>query len=93
VWLDPSLSYKFILQDSDSNVLWTVDNVTFAVGITTWNANTIYQQGNIVIDTSGQGILYVSLINNNQGNLLSSVSSWRALLGNVRTISAKRPLL
>lgn len=27
MWLDPTLSYKFILQDSLGNVQWTVDNV------------------------------------------------------------------
>lgn len=35
VWLDPTLSYKFILQDASNNVQWTVDNV---VGILTANA-------------------------------------------------------
>src|SRR5687768_4539553 len=27
VWLDPALSYKFVLKDSNDVTLWTVDNV------------------------------------------------------------------
>ncbi|HTL13063.1 MAG TPA: hypothetical protein VL588_11270 [Bdellovibrionota bacterium] len=32
VWLDPSLSYKFVLKDSDGNTQWTVDNVVGLLG-------------------------------------------------------------
>lgn len=92
VWLDPTLAYKLKLEDASNNVLWTVDNITFATGINTWNANTVYQQGNIVLDSSGQGILYVSLINTNQNNALTSVSSWRSLDGNIRTVSTNTTL-
>lgn len=89
VWLDPTLVYKFVLQDSLSNVLWTEDNVgsSAGTGIATWNTNTNYQMGNIVQDSSGYGLFYVSLINNNQGNALTTVSAWRVYAGNVRTVS------
>lgn len=92
VWLDPTLSYKFVLEDVNDNVQWTVDNVTFPIGISTWSTNSIYSQGAIVQDSSGQGILYVSLINNNQGNALTDVSAWRLLDGNIRTVSVNTTL-
>lgn len=31
LWLDPSLNYKFVLQDSGGIVQWTEDNVSFSV--------------------------------------------------------------
>lgn len=93
VWLDPTLSYKFILQDSLGTVLWSIDNVSFALGISVWSANTIYQTGSIVSDSSGSGLLYVSLINNNQNNALTNVSAWRVFAGNVRTVSSNSNLL
>lgn len=92
VWIDPTLTYKFILKDSGSNVLWTVDNVAFPLGVATWSTNTIYSQGSIVQDASGQGLLYVSLTNNNQGNALTNVSAWRAFDGYLRTVSVNTTL-
>lgn len=35
LWLDPSLSYKFIMQDVNSSIQWTVDNI---VGLLTVNS-------------------------------------------------------
>jgi hypothetical protein len=32
VWLDPTLAYKFILEDASNNVLWTVDQVVGLLG-------------------------------------------------------------
>lgn len=93
VWLDPTLSYKFVLEDVNDNVQWTVDNVSYLVGITTWNANSVYSQGAIVIDSSGYGIQYVSLVNNNQGNALTDVSAWGVLGGNFRTVSTNTSLV
>jgi hypothetical protein len=89
VWLDPALSYKFKLTDSADVVQWTIDNVTSpaATGVPAWNANVTYSIGQIVQDASGEGVLYVSLINSNVGNALTSVSSWRVHGGRVRTIS------
>jgi hypothetical protein len=89
VWLDPALSYKFKLTDSADVVQWTVDNVTSpaATGVPAWNANVTYSQGQIVQDASGEGVLYVSLTNNNVGNALTSVANWRVHGGRVRTIS------
>lgn len=31
IWIDPTLSYKFILEDSEGNVQWTEDNISFTV--------------------------------------------------------------
>lgn len=93
VWLDPTLDYKLILEDSNNKVLWTVDNVSYPTGLTTWNTNATYQAGAIVIDTSGTGMLYVSLVNNNQGNALTDVSAWRVFDGNIRTVSVNTTLL
>lgn len=31
LWLDPSLNYKFVLEDSGGTVLWTEDNIAFSV--------------------------------------------------------------
>lgn len=85
VWLDPTISYKFMLADSGNATIWTVDNVSFASGISVWGANVVYQQGSIAADTTGQ--LYVSLTNNNQGSPLTNVSAWRLFDGNIRTVS------
>lgn len=92
VWLDPTLAYKFLLEDVSGNLQWTVDNVTFPLGVTTWSTNTNYAQGQVVADSSGFGILYVSLISNNQGNALTSTSDWRVLNGNTRTVSTSSSL-
>lgn len=37
MWVDPTLSYKFVLEDTSGNVQWTIDNV---VGLLTANAVT-----------------------------------------------------
>lgn len=37
VWMNPALVYKFILEDSQGNVLWTEDNVSAQVTITASN--------------------------------------------------------
>jgi hypothetical protein len=92
IWLDPTLSYKFILQDASGNTIYSEDNVQFAVGVTTWNANTVYGQGALALDSSGQGMIYVSLTSNNQGNPLNTVSAWRVYDGNVRTLSTNTTL-
>lgn len=93
VWLDPTLAYKFVLQDAGSVTLWTADNVTVTTsGISTWNTNTTYAQGALVQDNSGYGLLYVSLISNNVGNALTNVSAWRIFDGNVRTVSTNTTL-
>lgn len=92
IWLDPALAYKFILTDASGNQLWSVDNVSFNIGITTWLSTETYQQGSIVQDTSGYGVFFVSLINNNIGNALTDVSAWRAYDGNTRTVSTNTTL-
>lgn len=98
IWLDPSLSYKVVLTDSTGATIYSVDNVSLGgsggvTGISTWNANSVYSQGAIVTDTSGYGLMYVSLIANNVGNPLTNVSDWRMFLGNTRTVSASSTLL
>jgi hypothetical protein len=93
VWLDPTLAYKFILEDVNSVVQWTTDNIAYPIGLTTWSANTTYSQGAIAADSSGQGLLYVSLINNNQNQALTSTSAWRMFDGNTRTVSTSSSLL
>jgi len=93
VWLDPTLSYKFVLKDASGNLQWTVDNVLPSVsGLASWSSTTTYSQGNIVQDSSGQGLLYVSLTNSNTGNALSNISFWRLFAGNVRTLSSNTTL-
>lgn len=93
VWIDPTLSYKFILQDSLGSTQWTIDNVSSPFQVSAWSSTVSYSQGQIVQDSSGFGLFYVSLINNNVNNALSSVSSWRRLGGNIRTISTGQTLL
>lgn len=92
VWIDPTLAYKFILEDSLNNVQWTVDQVSSPLSTAAWSANITYSQGAIVQDSSGQGLLYVSLINNNLNNALTSVGSWRVFAGNVRTLASNTTL-
>lgn len=93
VWIDPTLSYKFILKDSGGNTLWTVDNVSSPFEVTAWSSTVSYSQGQIVADSSGYGLFYVSLTNNNVNNALTSVSNWRRLNGNIRTLSTNTTLL
>lgn len=33
LWLDPTLSYKFILEDSSGNQIWSVDNIQGQLGV------------------------------------------------------------
>lgn len=94
MWLDPALAYKIKLTDSSDVVQsgYPVDNVS-AAGLTShWNANTTYSAGDIVADTSGAGMLYVSLSNNNLGNALSAVAYWRLFGGGTRTVTANTTL-
>lgn len=97
IWLDPSLAYKFVIQDSSGATIETVDNVSAAglSGAPTWNANSSYPQGAIVADSSGSGLFYVSLVNNNVGNALSSVANWRLYdpNGGFRTVTANTSML
>lgn len=94
-WLDPTLSYKFVLKDSSDVTQWTADQVSAAglTGAPQWSATTNYSAGNIVADSSGSGLLYVSLTSNNLGNALTSVSNWRAFGGGTRTVTANTTLL
>jgi hypothetical protein len=39
VWLNPAVPYKFVLEDANNNVLWTVDNVQGG-GVRTVTTNT-----------------------------------------------------
>lgn len=93
VWIDPTLSYKFVLEDVNSNVLWTVDNISSPFEITAWSSSISYSMGEIVQDASGFGLFYVSLTNNNVNNSLTSVSNWRRLGGNIRTVSTNTTIL
>lgn len=93
VWIDPTLSYKFILEDVNSNILWTVDNISSPFEITAWSSSISYSVGEIVQDSSGYGLFYVSLTNNNVNNALTSVSNWRRLGGNIRTVSTSTTIL
>lgn len=94
VWLDTALSYKFVLKDSDDVTQWTRDNVaSVSVGIATWSSNSTYSKGDIVSDGSEFGLLYVSLVDNNEGNALTDVSSWRIYDGNTRSVTADTTLL
>ncbi len=92
VWIDPSLAYKFNLTDADDvqQAGWPIDGVTDpnSAEIPEWNANQTYEQGSIVRDSSGYGLLYVSLADANTSNALTSVGHWRMFDGNVRTITA-----
>lgn len=97
VWLDPTLNYKFILQDSSGVQQWSVDQVAGAPGsalfVPQWSTNVSYSAGNVVADASGEGILYVSLTNGNLGNALTSAANWRVYDGKVRTVTSNTSLL
>lgn len=90
VWIDPTLSYKFVLEDSLGNIQWSIDNVSSPFEVTSWSATISYSMGEIVQDSSGFGLFYVSLTNNNVNNALTSVSNWRRLGGNIRTVSTSQ---
>lgn len=93
VWIDPTVSYKFVLEDSLGNLLWTVDNVSSPFEVAAWSAGVTYSQGEIVQDLSGFGLLYVSLTNNNVGNQLTDVAAWSMFDGNYRSTSSSAPCL
>ncbi len=94
VWLDSTLAYKFLLQDVNGNVQWTIDNVSFPLGVGTYSNNISYSKGAIVADVSGSGLLYVSASNGNQGNALSNPSYWLAYSGgNISTQSMAYQIL
>lgn len=94
-WLDPTLSYKFVLKDASDVVQWTTDQVSAAglTGLPQWTATTNYSKGNAVADFSGAGLIYVSLTDNNLNNPLTSVTNWRLFGGAARTITANTTLL
>ena len=94
VWIDSALAYKFVLKDADDVTQWTVDGVTDpnSAEIPEWSVNATYSQGSIVRDSSGAGLLYVSLTDSNAGNLLSSVGNWRMFDGAVRTVTGNTTL-
>lgn len=93
VWLDPTLAYKIVLQDANGVQIYSEDNIQVTTsGISVWNANQVYSQGDLVQDASGQGLLYVSLTNNNVNQPLTNVSAWRVFAGNVRTVSTATTL-
>lgn len=95
VWIDPTLAYKFVLTDSLGTSIFTVDQVSGGgnSGAPFWNATSNYSQGNIVADSSGAGIFYVSVQSNNVGNALTNVAYWRALGGAIRTVTGNTSLL
>jgi len=93
IWIDPTVSYKFVLNDSLGNTLWTVDNVASPFEIAAWSSGVTYSQGEIVQDLSGFGLLYVSMTNNNQGNALTNVAAWSMFDGNYRSTSSSLPCL
>lgn len=94
VWIDPSLSYKFVLNDVNGNLIFTADQVSASGGggVTLWNEATNYSEGDIVADSSGYGLLYVSVTDNNIGNPLTSISNWRMLGGAIRTVTTNTTL-
>lgn len=92
VWINPTLSYKFVLEDSLGATIFTADNVSYPQSLTNWNSTSVYQTGSIVIDVSGRGLIYVSLVDNNQGNALTDVSAWRLFDGAIRTVSSNSNL-
>lgn len=94
IWLDPTLAYHFVLQDANGAQQWTIDQVanTNSGETPQWNVNQTYSAGAIVRDSSGHGLLYVSLTSNNTGNALTSVANWRMFDGRVRTITANETL-
>jgi len=52
VWIDPSKSYKLVLEDANNNLLWTVDNVngTSPGGLLT--VNTLPQNTTVLTGTT-----------------------------------------
>lgn len=95
VWIDPTLAYKFILEDAASVLQFSVDLVSGAgtSGSNLWSASSNYSMGAIVADSSGAGLFYVSLLDNNSGHPLSDVAWWRMLGGAMRTVTANTTLL
>lgn len=94
MWIDPSLSYKFVLMNSNDVVQWTVDQASAggASGLPEWGATTNYEQGSVIQDSGGEGMLYVSLQSNNVNHALSDVAYWRVFSGKVRTITTNTTL-
>lgn len=92
LWLDPSLSYKLVLQDANGNPLWTTDNVSYGLALQPWSATTTYSQGVMVLDSTGTKI-YVSIANSNLNRAVTNATYWQQLnaanpVGNVRNYGA-----
>lgn len=56
-------------------------------GVAEWNTDTTYYIGSVVND--GAGVLYVSLTDNNTGNLLSDATKWGYFGGTTTNINAQ----
>lgn len=95
VWIDPTLAYKFILEDAASVLQFSLDLVSGGgtSGSNLWSASSNYSMGSIVADSSGAGLLYVSLLDNNSGHPLSDVTWWRMFGGAMRTVTVNTTLL
>lgn len=50
-------------------------------GVPEWDAGTTYFKGSICTDTTGQGLMYVSLTDTNLNNPLTSTTNWKFMAG------------
>lgn len=73
------------LSDLEAKYVENVDLQTYLANILTdapiYNSATVYGQNDIVQDTNG--IIYVSVVNGNEGNLLSNASFWEPVNYNI----------
>jgi hypothetical protein len=89
VWLATGVAYKFVLKNSSDVTQWTVDQVSSVEmgGVPAWNPTTNYPKGSIVQDSTGEGILYVSLQDNSLNHALTETAWWRSYDGTSRTVT------
>lgn len=68
IWLNPSQTYKLVLYDSFSTLIWSVDQVSNAAGIT---SSSIQTQTYTAVTTTGTSTAYVIATNPTQVTLVA----------------------
>jgi len=51
----------------------------FQAGVAEWQTDTVYYKGSLV--NNGNGLVYLSLTDNNSGNAVTDATNWRLILG------------
>lgn len=93
VWLDPTKAYKFILQDVNGNVLWTLDNIApVSGGINDGTASVSFSSGILVVNQALNTPATVQCGSIKVGNTGSAISNF-CTISPVNSLSANYNLV